>query len=365
MKHSRQHAFDSRLSPDIARTAFTLIELMVVLAIIATLVALLLPAVQLARAAARSAQCKNNLKQIGLALHNFNDTFHHFPTGAAYTWDLTNDTPATGWAGRVEYQSVSWMVYLFPYLENSTFADDLSDWSQTGQFREHTNPDYGQVQIGRPIATGPDAANTVIDQSLVLLASKTIPSYLCPSALNTQNTIWGGAFGKGAGTASYVGSVGVGDNGFFLHEGRVTRLKEFRDGLSHTIAVSEAGVDNAPGDVYEANDEHQPMWIGAVTGLWHTNLRYVRWETGYRPNGGSSAGMNSAHYGGLHCLAGDGSVHFVSDKINPGAWTSLGTKKKYVADSTAFDNHTPPIVTNWIQYPSDPNYYHEKQAQFP
>lgn len=365
MKNSRQHTFSSLHSPNVARRAFTLIEMLVVMAIIATLVALLLPAVQLARAAARSAQCKNNLKQIGLALHNFNDTFHHFPTGAAYTWDFTNDVPATGWAGRVEYQSVSWMVYLLPYMDNSSFSEDLSDWWQAGQFREHPNPDYGQVKVGKPIATGPDAANTVIDQSLALLASKKIPSYLCPSALNTQNTNWGGAFGKGAGTASYVGSVGVRDNGFFLHEGRVTHLKEFKDGLSHTIAVSEAGVDNAPGDVYENSDEHQPMWIGAVTGLWHTNLRFVRWETVYRPNGGSPAGMNSGHHGGVHCLAGDGSVHFVSNKIKPDAWTSLGTKNSYLAHYTAFDSHSPPIVTDWYRYPSNPDYYREKQAPFP
>lgn len=99
----------------LGRHGFTLIELLVVIAIIAILVALLLPAVQQAREAARKATCKNNLKQIGLAMHNFHDVYHYFPPTMGAAFDMTATPPAVMGNGTTDaYRGVSWMTYLLP-----------------------------------------------------------------------------------------------------------------------------------------------------------------------------------------------------------------------------------------------------------
>jgi len=96
------------------RKAFTLIELLVVIAIIAILIALLLPAVQQAREAARRTQCKNNLKQMGLALHNYHDVYDRFPNAS-----MAADTPQPGCSGWVLSRGWSWRVAILPYVEQA------------------------------------------------------------------------------------------------------------------------------------------------------------------------------------------------------------------------------------------------------
>jgi prepilin-type N-terminal cleavage/methylation domain-containing protein len=117
-----------RCKTDASRQAFTLVELLVVIAIIGILVALLLPAIQAAREAARRTQCKNNLKNIGLSIHNFNDTFKFFPTGGSvpnpkiedYLRDSATQTDATKRIGPPNgplEQGLGWMYQILPYLE--------------------------------------------------------------------------------------------------------------------------------------------------------------------------------------------------------------------------------------------------------
>src|SRR6056297_544562 len=125
------------------RAGFTLIELLVVIAIIAILVALLLPAVQQAREAARRSSCKNNLKQLGLALHNYHDTHGMFPINWGTGYDGTTNPTSS-----VQF---SWMTYILPYIEESALYDTIN-------FNEALDDPNNNA-----------AASTVID------------TYLCPS----------------------------------------------------------------------------------------------------------------------------------------------------------------------------------------
>src|SRR3954469_240465 len=105
------------------RRGFTLIELLVVIAIIAVLIALLLPAVQSAREAARRIQCTNNLKQIGLALHNYHDGNLSFPSGMIFN---TNSPPCTNVGFAQGCQNTGWFPLIFPYLEQGNLANSMN-----------------------------------------------------------------------------------------------------------------------------------------------------------------------------------------------------------------------------------------------
>jgi len=164
------------------RSGFTLIELLVVIAIIAVLIALLLPAVQQAREAARKSQCKNNLRQIGLGMHNFHDVNKRFPAGGTVAWDFTADTIFPPVSGASSYgYSIGWMTYLLPFIDLAPLAEDLSDWHRQGEYRNNGGV---QVQVSKPIAS---AAN-VLDPNIVKLAGRNIPTYRCPSGLGTDKT---------------------------------------------------------------------------------------------------------------------------------------------------------------------------------
>lgn len=156
-----------------ARRGFTLVELLVVIAIIGILIALLLPAVQAAREAARRSQCTNNLKQIGVALHNYTDVYGRFPMPG---W--VND-PAIGWAGRYSNR-----VRLLPYMEQQPMYNQLSQnlwYMPNGSYCEQ--------------AVMPDGS---------LIENIVINSLLCPSDSYPRNHIW-----SGHSNINYTGSIGA------------------------------------------------------------------------------------------------------------------------------------------------------------
>ncbi len=341
---------------------FTLIELLVVIAIIAVLIALLLPAVQAAREAARRSQCVNNLKQLGLGLHNYHQAINSFPIGKSK--GLTNNSPGN-YDGWTDWSAQAMML---PYMEQT--------------------PIYNSINFN--YLAGHDVAGNT--NSTAYLAQ--INVFLCPSDPNA-----GGTTGN---TNSYRGSIGTttdvnkynnnnnGDNSASQSTGvftyfNVYGLRDIIDGSSNTIAYAESlagdkntiagrrtnGVTNvggasggqfldASGQPGSTNSIAVLNAIAACTsanasGTSITNAIGQRWGWGataetlfntvVTPNS-KLAGFNSCrvtcpncgpddsifsvaqsyHSGGVNVLFADGSVKFIKDSINMQTWMALGTK---------------------------------------
>lgn len=300
------------------RPGFTLIELLVVIAIISVLIALLLPAVQQAREAARRTQCKNNLKQIGLALHNYADNFKTFPLGQQIGIDRGN-----------------WRVALFPYLEQAPLYSTLLN--QSG-------------------GTAPDVYNTTALRNLIL------PVWGCPSSAlpQTQPESWVtwwtnfnhmvpsyqgimGAYPDPAGRPTYSPSPYGGwwtNNGMLAWQ-QVFNFSHCTDGTSHTILVAEQSgvVAKASGNgAPDLRNGYYTPWggcssispggvstcgTGGCGDLWGMGLTAVTQSPNSSTAGagadipwGGNTILNSFHPGGIHVLMGDGGVHFVLENCN-------------------------------------------------
>jgi len=319
------------------RRGFTLIEVLVVIAIISILAALLMPAVQAAREAARRAQCVNNLKQMGLALHGYQDTYSCFPLLCT-----NHDNESGG------YYSIQ--TRLLPYLERRPLYDAIN--YEVGTYPSDT---YSFPLDSRRLSCN-GANNTLIQTGLGV--------FLCPSDA--------GVF-SAAGN-NYRGNVGVGShmfttaehpdsgNGLFM-ELNLTSAAFIPDGLSHTAAFSErvrgSGRAQAPlpsRDAFllpvftlTADDLIQGCQIAARSGgnAYVTSGQWWFWTGRERtlythtqvPNGKvpdcitgaamTAAGMATArsqHPGGVNVLMGDGSVRFAVDGISQAVWRGFGSR---------------------------------------
>ena len=291
---------------------FTLIELLVVIAIIAVLIALLLPAVQQAREAARRTQCRNNLKQIGLALHNYHDVHQVLPSG----WIAVQDgqpAPHDGLSG------FGWATMILPYLEQQNLYDAL------------------------------DLNLAVNDHDNEPLIRQRLAAYSCPS--DPQPETWWiheadhsndhdaviamqddhDSLAELA-TANYVGVFGTNDlhvceeidgecssDGAFHHNSN-TRFRDFIDGLSNTTIVGERRT--LPGL------EWYSTWSGMVPEGEEAFSRILG-STDHTPNHPDLHldDFSSHHVGGAQFVLGDGSVHFISDSIDHTVYQSLATIK--------------------------------------
>jgi prepilin-type N-terminal cleavage/methylation domain-containing protein/prepilin-type processing-associated H-X9-DG protein len=286
--------------------AFTLIELLVVISIIGLLVALLLPAVQAAREAARRTQCVNNIKQIGLALQNYHGSFQVFPPGYVSKFDASGNDTGPGWG---------WAAMLLPQMEQRSLFDTINFG---------TSIETAASQTGRLVLIG---------------------GYLCPS--DSAPPSWLATMRNASGvatqsicqvaTANYVGVYGTSDpgidgDGTFFRDSSVG-LRDITDGTSQTIIVGE-----------RSQNFGQATWVGSVTGavlfpVDNDGIGYPRAETApgmvlghaggrYGP-GNPGAEVNqfySHHPGGVDFLFADGHVAFLKTTLPSPTFKALTTR---------------------------------------
>lgn len=314
------------------KRAFTLIELLVVIAIIGVLVALLLPAVQQAREAARRTQCKNNLKQIGLACHNYHDAYSCFPMGCGYSlW--------------------GWKVYILPYIDqaaqynqiNFTDGIDFTGGTCRGQ--------------GSACYTSQHQANALNAAGKQTWANTPFAVYACPSdplgntpyssSLNVINANYEGVCGNvnspirannnygpnsrhrviclaGGSCIEPINSSNPGAeyNGVFSYGTKVT-IGGVSDGTSGTLMVGERAVDPSHSWGWTLTGTEGDSMLGTGAPMWQGQFT----ATATPPyNWQFSPVFSSRHVGGAQFVLADGSVRFLSNTINFATFNALGTR---------------------------------------
>ena len=364
------------------RRGFTLIELLVVIAIIAVLIALLLPAVQAAREAARRMQCTNNLKQIGLAMHNYHSTYDVFPMAASKN---CNADPSSSCPGYADWRGWSALGTALPYVEQTPLYNAIN---------------FSMAEEIHDAVPAPENATVI---------ATVVKAYMCPSDpnvglanINNYHACYGTTSDWPSGPNNGVGNMqnadGNGSTGMFavwVSNG----IRDALDGTSSTLLFSEAlvgdnkgnesthGRDNggtSPGSHYRGNGvviasakyEVDDFTISATTqagimaslaacaaefsnpgSLAITSHRGYRWASfsegsafnvaqtpndhmypfnvcrgqgnpSQSDNGSNSLPATSYHPGGVNALFADGSVRFIKDTINRNTWWALGTRAR-------------------------------------
>jgi prepilin-type N-terminal cleavage/methylation domain-containing protein len=329
------------------RRAFTLIELLVVVAIIGILVSLLLPAVQKVRASAARTQCQNNLKQIGIAMHNYQASIGSLPPAF-----ITTVPPA--WTGLPAY-FFSWsaLAELNPFLEQTAI--------------------YNMMDLNQPIYVPP--AFNISPQNQVAV-QQVVKLFLCPS---DQMQPVSSGYGEGViGPTNYAVCVGTGttrggppfgsplnSDGMFM-AGKGLSLNDIADGTSNTAMMSESLLGDGPENFVSPTNPGDPQTIYAYTGFgtpltdatcasatqWNvSNRRGFMWASGemrcasynhyYGPNSPiydcvtndlttftsfAFRAARSRHGYGVNLMLGDGSVHFVNEKVSLDVWRAMSTR---------------------------------------
>lgn len=300
---------------------FTLVELLVVIAIIGILVGLLLPAVQAAREAARRMQCSNNLKQIGLALHNYESSFKAMPAGC----NGIPNAAGTNFNGH----GWTWHASILPYLELNNLYDNIQGPNGMGN-------ELGDQNTGKPL---------VVKATIMRV-------FWCPS----QPDVTPASQKNGYQPANYNGNMGtrigngnddcictgvsnlqqmmsdpwgcMNGDGIFYVRSR-TRFADVIDGLANTIFVSE--VPDSGGDAIgqvSAGADRRVVFSGGADSNPPTEMSefLIAAETNDPINGGAEEAAGSWHPGGAMFLMGDGSVQFLSENMDMTTYRGLSTR---------------------------------------
>jgi len=290
------------------RSGFTLIELLVVIAIIAILIALLLPAVQQAREAARRSTCKNNMKQLGLALHNYHDTHKTFPSGSISLGASFNPS-TTNWCNSPSASPLApWTVMILPYLDEG--------------------PRYNQFNFeGRFTISSNQPGVTVNDDEF----KKSLNKYQCPSDPNSGSGVNNlNYFGvQGGGPTSQISCSNVSGqrvfyiNGLLFHNSKV-QIRDIIDGTTNTFLLAESkyglnpqsrsdGIHAGWASGTALNTSGNPYTLVAAL----LQINSIAGHAGTQDTIGKFSRLfGSFHVGGCHVTLADGSVRFISENID-------------------------------------------------
>jgi len=309
---------------------FTLVELLVVIAIIGVLVALLLPAVQAAREAARRSQCTNNMRQSGLGLLGFEDTKKAFPA-ARMGCDTVGTVPYIGvnctsklssTGDELALSGASAFVHILPYIEQQALyrqlnPEDVPLWSASPSSTWYNVAGVAQAYQQRPetyVCPSDSEAKPLSEYK------HEVPTRSPDPATGSYANVAGTAGPPNSATLKYE------NDGVFFY-GRMMRIAEITDGLSNTIFVGET-IDGH-------SDKNNNIWTNGNRGnstmrTTQTPLNTPIGDTVVGPTGvitpGSHCGFNSRHPGGANFAYGDGHVVFVSESIAENAYDSIATR---------------------------------------